>query len=88
MTVVGNGEIYDVQDLPPETRGTEDGRQEKPRSLKDIARESAAIAEKSAILDALAKTGWNVTQAARFLGVSRATLQTKMKTYGLRGSTK
>ncbi len=85
--MVGNGEIYDVQDLPPETRGTEDGRQEKPRSLKDITRESAAIAEKSAILDALTKTGWNVTQTARFLGVSRATLQTKMKVYGLRDST-
>lgn len=86
--IVENDETYDVQDLPPETRRTEDGRQDKTRSLKDITRESAAIAEKSAILDALAKTGWNVTQAARFLGVSRATLQTKMKKYDLRGSKK
>ena len=85
---MGNGEIYDVQDLPSEIRGTEEGRQKMENNLKDIARESAAIAEKSAILDALAKTRGNVTQAARSLGVSRATLQTKMKIYGLRGSRK
>jgi transcriptional regulator of acetoin/glycerol metabolism len=41
--------------------------------------------EKNAILDALSKTGGNVTRAAKVLGVSRATLQNKMKLYGLRG---
>jgi transcriptional regulator of acetoin/glycerol metabolism len=41
--------------------------------------------EKEAILAALAKTGGNVTRAAQSLGVSRATLQNKMKLYGLRG---
>lgn len=86
MMVVARSEILDVQDVPPEIRGTEEGPRERARDLKDIARESAGIAEKSVILDALAKTGGNVTQAARSLGISRATLQTKMKTYGLRGS--
>ena len=36
--------------------------------------------------DALSKTGGNVTRAAKALGVSRATLQNKMKAYGLRAS--
>jgi transcriptional regulator of acetoin/glycerol metabolism len=40
--------------------------------------------EKEAIQHALAETGGNVTRAARSLGISRATLQKKMKLYGLR----
>jgi transcriptional regulator of acetoin/glycerol metabolism len=40
--------------------------------------------EKEAIQHALAETGGNVTRAARSLGISRATLQKKMKAYGLR----
>ena len=40
--------------------------------------------ETRAILDALSKTSGNVTQAAKALGISRATLQNKMKAYGLR----
>ena len=39
-------------------------------------------------LDALAKTGGNVTHAAKALGTSRATLQSKMKAYGLRDPAK
>ncbi|MBI5745466.1 MAG: hypothetical protein HZA13_00500 [Nitrospirae bacterium] len=49
-----------------------------------MARASPEIAEKRAILDALSKTGENVTKAARLLGIIRATLQNKMKAYGLR----
>jgi transcriptional regulator of acetoin/glycerol metabolism len=40
--------------------------------------------EKGAILAALERTGGNVTRAAKVLGISRATLQNKMKAYGLR----
>jgi len=87
MMVTTKGEILEVQDLPPGIRGTEEGPQEKAKDLKDIARESAGIAEKSIILGALAKTGGNVTHAARSLGISRATLQNKMKIYGLRART-
>ena len=44
------------------------------------------VVETRAILDALSKTGGNVTQAAKLLGISRATLQNKMKAYGLRSA--
>ena len=84
MIVVAKGGILDVHDLPAEIRGMEKGNQEKGRDLKDIARETAGLAEKNVILDALVQTGWNVTRAARSLGVSRVTLQKKMKTYNLR----
>ena len=86
MMVVAPSEILDVQDVPPEIRGKEDEPRVRTKDLKDVARASAGIAEKSVILNALAEAQWNVTQTARSLGVSRATLQTKMKMYGLRHS--
>jgi transcriptional regulator of acetoin/glycerol metabolism len=42
--------------------------------------------EKRTIINALAKTGGNVTHTAKELGISRAPLQTKMKAYGLRAT--
>jgi len=72
--VVAKGDTLDVQDLPPEISG-KDAPREKAKDLKGITRESAGLAEKSFILDALAKSGGNVTQAARSLGISRVTLQ-------------
>ena len=83
MMVVAKGDTLDVQDLPPEISGKEEAR-EKAKDLKGITRESAGLAEKSLILDALAKSGGNVTQAARHLSISRVTPQKKMKMYKLR----
>ena len=84
MMVVAKGDSLEVQDLPKEIRGGERAPREKARDLKEIARGSTEVVEKEAILAALAKTGGNVTRAARSLGISRATLQSKMKVYGLR----
>ena len=88
MMVVCKGETLETQDLPTEIRGTENETREKVKDLKGISRESAGIVEKKAILDALSRAGRNVTRAAKSLGVSRATLQNKMKLYGLRESKK
>jgi transcriptional regulator with PAS, ATPase and Fis domain len=88
MMVVCKGEILDIEDLPTEIRGTETETRDRVRDLKGISRESAGIVEKKAILDALSKAGRNVTRAARALGISRATLQNKMKLHGLRRSSK
>lgn len=85
MMVIAKGEFLDVSDLPVEIRGRESESKPEPKDLKEIARESSGIVEKRAIVDALSKTGGNVTRAAKALGVSRATLQNKMKLYGLRG---
>jgi transcriptional regulator with GAF, ATPase, and Fis domain len=84
MMVVATGDSLELQDIPAEMRGSETLPWEKSRDLKEITRGSAEIVEKEAILAALAKTGGNVTRAARTLGISRATLQNKMKVYGLR----
>jgi len=85
MMVVAKGEALGFQDLPAEIRGGERPAREPATGLKGIARGSAEIVEKEAIANALASTGGNVTRAARSLGISRATLQKKMKAYGLRG---
>lgn len=88
MAVVSRSDLLDVSELPPEIQGTEQESQEKAKDLKGIARGSAEAVEKHAILGALAKTGGNVSHAARVLGISRVTLQKKMKTYNLRGRTR
>ena len=82
MMIVSKEEFLNVQDLPPELRAAEPKQELK--GLKGISRESAGVVEKRAIVEALAATGGNVTRAAKALGISRATLQTKMKLYGLR----
>jgi len=40
-------------------------------------------ADSHAILEALNKTAWNKTKAARLLGTDRVTLYRKIKTYNL-----
>jgi DNA-binding NtrC family response regulator len=84
MMVVSKGELLDLQDLSPEMRAAESPGKAQAKGLKGISRGSAELVEKHTIVDALAKTGWNVTHAAKVLGISRATLQTKMKAFGLR----
>ncbi len=82
MMIVSQGEFLEVRDLPAELSAVEPKPEMK--GLKGISRESAGAVEKRAIVEALNATKGNVTQAAKLLGVSRATLQTKMKLYGLR----
>jgi len=52
--------------------------------LKDFLKAKQAEIEKAFIVQALAKTDGNVTRAAKLLGISRKSLQTKMKDFGLR----
>ncbi|MFP2958780.1 sigma-54-dependent transcriptional regulator [Myxococcus sp. 1LA] len=55
--------------------------------LKDIVRMKAAELERDLIVKKLEETGGNVTRAARLLQISRKSLQTKMKEFGLRDPT-
>ena len=87
MMVVCKDETLDVQDIPVGIRGTESVPVSNTPLLKGISRGSTELVEKRTIADALIKTNGNVTHAAKELGVSRATLQNKMKLYGLRNKT-
>ncbi len=53
-------------------------------SLKDLVRRETERVERDLIRQALEETDGNVTQAARRLKISRKSLQTKMKEFGLR----
>ena len=47
-------------------------------------RVTLAAAERAAIVEALERHDFNITRSARFLGVCRRTLQTKVHRLGLR----
>ena len=53
-------------------------------SLKEAVRAETERVERELIVRALEETSGNVTQAARILKISRKSLQTKMKEFGLR----
>ena len=82
--IVSNDNILNVSGPSSETRASDHELKGEAKSLKRIAREAVELAEKQAITDNLAKSGGNVTRAAKLLGISRPTLQNKMKLYGLR----
>ena len=71
-----------LADLPEELASGElpaEQPSKGPRSLRQRIREATRAIEREAILETLAQTDGNVTQAARALGMSRRGLQLKMK---------
>ncbi|HLL52425.1 MAG TPA: sigma-54 dependent transcriptional regulator [Myxococcaceae bacterium] len=54
--------------------------------LKEIVKQRSAEIEKEIITKALEEHDWNVTRTAKHLQISRKSLQTKMKEFGLRDS--
>jgi two-component system, NtrC family, nitrogen regulation response regulator NtrX len=84
MIVVSTADVLDVADLPSEMRALVDKSDGKAKGLIDLNRETTDLAQKQIILKALTQHDWNVTRTAKSLGITRATLQNKMKTYGIR----
>lgn len=72
----------EAQHLPEEVRGSRGGRSEDADGER-YRSERPAADERSAIIDALERTGGTRTAAARQLGMSRTTLWRKMKEYGI-----
>ncbi len=56
------------------------------QDLKEAVKAGSRLVEEALIREALAKTDGNVTRSARALGISRRSLQSKMKELGLRES--
>lgn len=54
--------------------------------LKEAVRAGSRMVEEALIREALLQTQYNVTRSARLLGISRRSLQSKMKELGLRPS--
>jgi DNA-binding NtrC family response regulator len=81
--ILVRGRLILAEDLRPSPSTTlaapTNASAQPPMSLKDLVAET----ERRAIRHALAQTGWNRTQAARLLGISRRQLFDKIHQYGL-----
>src|SRR5439155_11912904 len=77
-----------VPEKPLEVSSSKPTEPPKPGSLKEMVRQETERLERELIQRALDETGGNVTQAARKLKISRKSLQTKMKEFGLRDQTR
>ena len=94
VILFADGPRIEVKDLPEGVRGGMQAAPSQPSGavapapgetpLKDFLKQKQAEIEKSFIVQALAKTEGNVTRAAKLLQISRKSLQTKMKEFGLR----
>jgi DNA-binding NtrC family response regulator len=72
---VGHGE--------PGAKTESTGQSIEASTLKEKIDDISQMTEKQMIIDALNKTNQNRTKAAELLGISRRTLQNKIKEYGL-----
>jgi two-component system, NtrC family, response regulator AtoC len=94
VVLFADGPLVRGEDLPEPVRGGADAPSPMGApaldvsngegGLKDIVRMKAAELERDLIQRALEETAGNVTRAAKLLQISRKSLQTKMKEFGLR----
>ena len=80
---VGQGPLFDVDDLTPELRG-----EPPPQSPLDLPKiGSPGVAERRRLLEALDSSGGHRGKAAELLGMSRTTLWRKLREYRLHSHT-
>jgi two-component system response regulator AtoC len=88
LVLLADSDVIRQDDIPwlprPTTDRTTDGEEDEGLDLKEYVRVHTAKLERGRIRRALDAEEGNVTRAARRLGISRKSLQTKMKDYGLR----
>lgn len=77
ITILSPGYMVAASDLPPEIRTARHHAHLPPQPSLDAA-------ERTAIINALRETGWNVSRSARLLGIAKSTLYLKIARYGLR----
>jgi len=81
MVVMSEIDSLSLDQVPPEIRGVVS--RTEATTLKEKIETLSQVTEKQMIIDALNKTNQNRTLAAKLLGISRRTLQNKIKEYGL-----
>jgi DNA-binding NtrC family response regulator len=75
-TIFCSSQIITISDLPQEYRDI--------RKMPEPAASEPSVSDDlESVRSALTKTGWNKTRAAKLLGISRQTLYTRIKEYGL-----
>ncbi|UCF30244.1 MAG: sigma-54-dependent Fis family transcriptional regulator [bacterium] len=81
LVLMSEGPTLESTFLPQEISGPESVQE--TAGLRDVVGGVSRATERQMIMDALGKTGQNRTRAADLLGISRRTLQKKIKEYGL-----
>jgi Nif-specific regulatory protein len=82
LVVMSRGNVAAVEDLPLNMRGRP-AKTRYPVQVKDALPSTIEDIEKTNILDALKKTGWVQTKAARILGITPRQIGYKIKKYNL-----
>ncbi len=77
--VLATEEVIDLHDLPPEVKGTA-GSVEGTFQLNTVR---LSEVEEIVIRRVLTRTGWNIKRSAETLGITRATLYSKIRKFGL-----
>ncbi|MDQ7006135.1 MAG: sigma-54 dependent transcriptional regulator [Acidobacteriota bacterium] len=77
--VLATDEVIDIHDLPPEVKGTAGGV-EGTFQLNTVR---LSEVEEIVIRRVLTRTGWNIKRSAETLGITRATLYSKIRKFGL-----
>lgn len=75
------GDVIEPRDLPEAVRATPSGDVRQDRALGDAP---LADVERQHVLAVLERTGWQKRRAATILGISRPTLDRKIREYGLK----
>lgn len=87
VLLLAEGNMLTLADLPgltTEAIESVDANETEELGLKEYVRVYTAKLERARIQRVLNEEGWNVTHASKKLGISRKSLQIKMKDYGLR----
>jgi len=81
--ILARGEVITLDELPESIRALDTGAAEPAPDGAPVAGRSLKEMEKEMILRTLEQTGGNRTRAADILGISRRTLQLKLKKYDI-----
>ncbi len=77
--VLAQSAVIDLSDLPPEVRGGQAGAD----GTYQVNTVRLSEVEEIIIRRVLARTGWNIKRSAEMLGITRATLYSKIRKFGL-----
>ncbi len=83
LVVMSGGKVIGTADLPLNMR-EQSARSRYPVQMKDALPSAIRDIEKTNILDALNKTGWNQAKAARLLGITPRQIGYKIKIYDIK----
>ncbi|MBN2719831.1 MAG: sigma-54-dependent Fis family transcriptional regulator [Proteobacteria bacterium] len=78
--IMAKGDLIRPEDLPSQLLAAPEPEEEREKEM--VAGQTLSEVERKAILTTLDLTGGNRTETARMLGISRRTLQYKLKEYG------